>query len=283
MSYIQSNANPVWVRSNANSSRNRQSRRPTFNDIKKENARLCRELDSAKSSAETAERHSQLTTHQLGDLRRIVSDLQHQNSELRGELDRQRAKWEAMEQLKKDVETLLRRSKEDLTKARAKIQEMGGVIAGKDNKISALRDENDKALAKLTGRTEVLHPAGRYLTKVDTLSDTDICSMLGKLNGEIFHCAASIAEAFEEDYMAGSCVRLEDREKFKQTVGARITKLFRATSQTFDPILVQIALQTVLVALVRDTVERWHMDGDGDESRGVLHLIYGNLKEQGQQ
>lgn len=250
----------------------------SYANAREDNARLHQDLKAAKTSHNAAVRRAEFAERELEKYRKQLYDLQRETFDLKDEVKKQTALVEQHQ--KQDSEYQYVRLKEDLAKAQKTVRGYKGTIGERDRHIEILRTERDKALARLKGRTEELRAADVYLTKADTLSDTDICTMVERLNGEIFQHAATFADAFEESYLPGSCVTPEDRSWFCDVVGTNMFTVFRDTSRELDPVLVQIALQAAMVTFVRDIVGRWTMNED--EPEGLLHLVYGGLKDKGQ-
>ncbi|CDO71988.1 hypothetical protein BN946_scf184943.g23 [Trametes cinnabarina] len=149
----------------------------------------------------------------------------------------------------------------DLKQATAQISELQHTAKTYQGRLRA-------TLALLETKIRELHDAQTFLTKVDDVSDNDVVDLVERLNSRIHQTAANIADKFRKAY--GRVVERDtsrqqmaiDRLMSSRLLSMNLLHSMRHLDHKRDTVLVQIALQAVLVAYTKQSCDTWAADGE---------------------
>ncbi|KAH9946440.1 hypothetical protein B0H21DRAFT_415663 [Amylocystis lapponica] len=149
--------------------------------------------------------------------------------------------------------------------------------------LTALRTQLNDTDTLLKARTLELKDAQQVFSKPDTLSDADILRLVGNLNSQIFQTAAQIADSliFKNQKFALVEIDAEIDAMVKRTVGEEMLGLLTTVNHEGDPICIQIALQTCMVAFTGYIIETWNfLQRVDDDPFGVVYTNIARYENQ---
>ena len=134
--------------------------------------------------------------------------------------------------------------------------------------------------ALLETRTLELKGAQVFLTTADTLSGTEVMTLVDGLNHEIMQTCTLISDSFEFDF-----ARKQEHVAEIKAAYVEISKFMTPTMMHLlsmvqhgeDPLLVQIALQSVMISYSLWCITTWDYDQLGVD--GTLTAIYSKMVE----
>ncbi|KAI0704723.1 hypothetical protein C8Q76DRAFT_779067 [Earliella scabrosa] len=172
-------------------------------------------------------------------------------------------------ELAKDVGGLQERLSQ--TELRARRSEAHA--ADLERALAVAQDERRKTAALLETKSAELREAHAYLDRLDDTTDSDVLTIVEKLNSTIFQTAATIADAFQDRYHRKQGVELAEqacaRLEASGLLNADLGMALRFAEHGEDCVLVQTALQTVIASYGRWVCATWDF-GIGDGA-SVLH------------
>jgi len=157
-----------------------------------------------------------------------------------------------------------------------------------ESDLNRTKAEQKQTSELLSVRTVELKGAQAFLTKADQLSGADIIKLVEELNTEIMQTAATMAEelAINEKKIDAEGKEQESDEsreastRTEEIVGSRMTELLKVSEHHEDPILIQIAFQTGMVAYAHWMISSWCFESPEDEH--MLSEIYARVREAGE-
>ncbi|KAI9060752.1 hypothetical protein FKP32DRAFT_1655515 [Trametes sanguinea] len=154
-------------------------------------------------------------------------------------------------------------------------------IAELESQLAASQDDLTNTRVLLEMKSAELRDAQAFLNRVDDASDCEVLSLIERLNSNIFQTSANIAEAFRSLYG-----RSRDHTAKEQHIaileschlfsGEFVTALRNQDHQE-NCIVVQFALQALMVSFAEDICRSWIVEGGCGSS--WIESIYARMRE----
>ena len=199
------------------------------------------------------------------------------SEELRGtreELRGWKKAWKEKEIEEKQLRACLERASVDLQRAQQ--------IEKEDKRtLTALRIQCNDISDILKVRTLELKDAQQYLSKTDTFSDADILRLVDNLNSQVFQISAQIADSLTFDRTRQPNPGPETPVMLlERSMGSATLELLQTVKHDDDPICVQIALQSCMIAVSGWLIEMWDFVHTAEED--PFERLYGHIRKHGQ-
>ncbi|KAI0668094.1 hypothetical protein C8Q78DRAFT_1081496 [Trametes maxima] len=220
------------------------SRRTSFFGRDHDYRRLCRNLESQlREKEQEVDSHK----HQVRALQKKVDEIH----------DGKRALEVQYGELQTQVQWLEKRVGDMDREARA----AKSTQAELERAMSQMQTERRNLKTLLDTRTAELKEAQTYLSKEDDVTDSEVLRLVQAINSQIFQMSAQISDDFQASYGTHKSRELAERiasqlEKHPYVVPG-LLHVLSTTYHRDDPILVQLALQTVLTAILCDIASPW--------------------------
>lgn len=147
----------------------------------------------------------------------------------------------------------------------------------------APRSEARSIVEGIEARTAESQVAQTFLTKVDTLSATEVRSMVGDLNTDIFQAAAGLAELFTLSIRPGELVAGVERARADMQERWLGQDLCTILANTQDASILLIAIQGVICGCCKEIIHRWpcfrSQDGHVEKNQ-ECKTLYRNIRAQ---
>ncbi|RDX46323.1 hypothetical protein OH76DRAFT_1311921, partial [Lentinus brumalis] len=142
--------------------------------------------------------------------------------------------------------------------------------------LAAAQGERRNTSVLLETRTAELREAQAYLTRVDDVTDRDVLRTVENLNSTIFQTAAKASDAFQARYHHDQH-SVEAEEAGRRLVegwglSTRFRAALRSVNHNDDSVLVQMALQGVMVSYTRRLCTTWNF-GVGRDFENVYEQM----------
>lgn len=148
--------------------------------------------------------------------------------------------------------------------------------------IHVLRNEKLGTLALLETKSTELREAQAFLTQVDGVSDVEVVQVVQRLNSTIYQTCTSVARAFEAQYgEAGERGTFDRALQSLSTTGLLSAEMLNALccfQHKEDSVLVQMALQGVMVAYTRWLCNTWDFRIEGGST---FENVYDQIRATG--
>lgn len=216
-------------------------------------------------------------TREIDSLRVREKELRNEASNLESQLLYTRKTAEGrQEELAKMVNELKTRLAEAELHARRSHER----AAGLERALAAAQGERRNNSFLLETRTAELREAQAYLTKVDDVTDRDVLRTVENLNSTIFQTAAKASDAFQARYLHDQH-SVEAEEAGRRLVegwglSTRLRAALRSVNHNDDSVLVQMALQGVMVSYTRRLCTTWNFGVGRD-----FENVYEQMRKQG--
>ncbi|GBE79273.1 predicted protein [Sparassis crispa] len=150
----------------------------------------------------------------------------------------------------------------------------------KTHELIALQKKHHAIEALLRIHSVELQDAQQYLSKVDNVPDADVLHAIQKVNAEVFHMAAQLAESlkFDNHCPVDFCNQLEEGTQLEGRLGLTLVQSRKCLGHQDDPICVQIALQGCMTMFSNWVIETWDFLNYTD--KGPFGNVYASLNEK---
>ena len=176
----------------------------------------------------------------------------------------------------------MKKPKDELAKLKETLHRYEKEIAELKGNVEILRGERDAARALLETKSAELRDAHTYLSKVDDVSDNEVLDIVAQINSRIFQTAAGIADLFrgryESRWAAGAVASVGTPLLQSGLVGHDLYAALLSCDHCDDTIVVQMALQTVMVSYMKWLCTTWDFQVG---SSCALQQIHDKIKESG--
>ena len=141
--------------------------------------------------------------------------------------------------------------------------------------------DQQQMAALLDTRSAELRDAQVYLTGVDDATDMETLRLVERMNSKIFQLAASIADAFQSRYGEQKDIRVsqEAAARVRHLFGNGLFHALSSIDHPDDSLIVQIALQALMVSYTKWLCATWDFDVTGPQQ--VLQKLYGLIRRTG--
>ena len=141
--------------------------------------------------------------------------------------------------------------------------------------------DQQQMAALLDTRSAELRDAQVYLTGVDDATDMETLRLVERMNSKIFQLAASIADAFQSRYGEQKDIRVsqEAAARVRHLFGNDLFHALSSIDHPDDSLIVQIALQALMVSYTKWLCATWDFDVTGPQQ--VLQKLYGLIRRTG--
>ncbi|KAG5644290.1 hypothetical protein DXG03_008708 [Asterophora parasitica] len=196
----------------------------------------------------------------------------------------EKEKREIFDQLRRTI-TKLELSEQRTRDLEAQVGRLSEELKVKDTKLRQTEGQYQTTIRILEETALELKGANLFLTKEDTISSADVISMVDDVNAEIMHIAAFMAEMLDDRGRGQERERqgkTAERKFNLQAMGEPLVQLLRqSTTQSLDPMTIQIALQLSLAETCAIIVGSWFPGVWKGED--VLWKVYSSLKKSAAQ
>ncbi|KZT00545.1 uncharacterized protein LAESUDRAFT_665895 [Laetiporus sulphureus 93-53] len=151
-----------------------------------------------------------------------------------------------------------------------------GIITGLQNELKALTINHQDAVELLNTRTAELHAAQTFLSKTDTVSDSEIRQAIERLNAEIHQIAAAVSDSIPYSSDKGQNVSLSQRtlDNLAAILGKPLFERLKAVAAD-DEAIVQIALQARISRFASNYLQSF---GNFDENNKALRSVWQSIR-----
>lgn len=168
--------------------------------------------------------------------------------------------------------------------------ELEAVNSTLTEELETLRKENRRTTDELRDKSTELESTRTFLNPPDTISVTDVISMLHSLNSEISRVAAALSCLFpfrprsstaqQGEGVDAEVLMMEEWAHVGEIFGERVTGLLVTMDHRRDTVLVQSMIQAYIGVYVIWLVTSWHLEPLGEEN--ILGDIYDSLRDNGE-
>lgn len=165
--------------------------------------------------------------------------------------------------------------------------ELEAVNSTLTEELETLRKENRRTTDELRDKSTELESTRTFLNPPDTISVTDVISMLHSLNSEISRVAAALSCLFpfrprsstaqQGEGVDAEVLMMEEWAHVGEIFGERVTGLLVTMDHRRDTVLVQSMIQAYIGVYVIWLVTSWHLEPLGEEN--ILGDIYDSLRD----
>ncbi|KAL0064117.1 hypothetical protein AAF712_008977 [Marasmius tenuissimus] len=220
--------------------------------------------DQAKAKVGQLQNQLQRSNSQFTSLQRGYDELKSRSESAQREAERKKREYLSLqthcESLGAQHEDLKRRGQTlESEHKRLKVQ-----FDNKSGELQQLQEKHKAQQLILDQRTKELQEAQAYLTSTRSTSGADIIRLVESLNAEILQVASSITDElpFDQTTPAGTTGRRVVTAKY---LGSLFGEETIATATYFPSeddldIIIQNALQHLMVSHCKDLIERWNVD-----------------------
>ncbi len=156
-------------------------------------------------------------------------------------------------------------------------------VAELERALSVAQNERRKTAGLLEIKGAELREAQLYLNKMDDVPDREVQAIVEKLNSTIFQTAATVADSFQERYQCQAGVALAEeacaRLERSQLINPELAQAILSADNSADSVLVQTAIQTVVVSYSRWLCTTW--DFRVSDAPSLLQAVYAQMREHG--
>jgi len=144
-------------------------------------------------------------------------------------------------------------------------------VVSRVQELTAQLAEKDKLLVE---RTTELKAAQEFLTRVDTVSETEVVGMVGSLNTLISSVSGALLDSWDHrDPVPEALVNKLEMEQIRGNLGSSVSDQITAR----NPVAVNLAIQMSLGCFIERITSGW----GGGQAAGTLGEIYGMISTKG--
>jgi hypothetical protein len=146
----------------------------------------------------------------------------------------------------------------------AELTEAKGVAATRGKDVGALQARISSALSTVESQSADLANIRTLLPRPDTVVDTDVIKLVGRLNAEIFQAAALLAEACSS-VKVRPLQDVDNRTattRVKEMFGPKFVDLVQNVPHENNPAVLRIAFQACIVVFADWISAAWHFQAD---------------------
>jgi hypothetical protein len=236
--------------------------------LENELERALAELNLKKGEVRLLGDREKRAQEELTDATQKLASVTEYLESLAEEMEKKKGTFAAtMSRLQEENRGLVQQLQEQTSRAASlttSLTEAKGIAAAREKDVEALRTRLNSALSATESQSADLASLRTLLPKPDTVTDTDIIKLVGRLNAEIFQAAALLAEA---------CSSVKTRplqEMDNRTAGTRVKEMFSTkfvdlvqnVPHENNPAVLRIAFQACLVVFADWISAAWHFQAD---------------------
>jgi hypothetical protein len=187
---------------------------------------------------------------------------------LAGEMEKKKSDFvTTMGRLQEENRGLVRQLQEQADRAdqlATELTEAKGVAVTRGEDIEALQARISSALSTVESQSTDLANIRTLLPKPDTVVDTDVIKLVGRLNAEIFQAAALLAEACSS-VKVRPLQDVDNRTattRVREMFGPKFVDLVQNVPHENNPAVLRIAFQACIVVFADWISAAWHFQAD---------------------
>lgn len=235
-----------------------------FRTLENELKRALTELDLKKGEVRSLDDRERKGREELADVtQKLASVTEYLELLAEGMEKKKREFATTMGRLQEENRGLAQQLQEKTSQAdllTTELNQVKTVVATREKDLEALQARLTSALSTAESQSVDLVNIRTLLPKPDTVADTDVIKLVGRLNAEIFQTAALLAEACSS-VKARPIPDIDNRTagtRVKEMFGPKFVDLVQNVSHENNPAVLRIAFQACVVVFADWISAAWH-------------------------
>ena len=226
------------------------------------------ELDLKKGEVQLLGDREKKVQEELADAVQKLASVTEYLESLAGEMEKKKGEFATTaHQLREENRELVQQLQERTGRVASLTTELTdakSIATARGKEVEALRSRLTSALSAVDSQSTDLTTLRALLPKPDTVMDTDVIKLVGRLNAEIFQAAALLAEACSS-VKTRPLQDIDNRTastRVQEMFGTKFVDLIQSVPHENNPAVLRIAFQACTVVFADWISAAWHFQAD---------------------